>query len=909
MSSSLYSVYNAPVRTMSNVPNASQPYTGVISKNAETIQFDGSQKFYINPMTILGNENTFSLTISFVATNGGTSATADITMSGAEIDNMGVKKSHLFQLAVRPDTNSGNRIIVEFHPVGSEYDNDAVLNFKQSDVFAPPDPANCQIYIYANTSSSSFLFIPEFAGCVNGNTELLAYWFHNPLVGSNYGECCSPYLLSYIGSQHTYGFWGFDTVNLVEENHTTPYLAGTGSISQRLNDKAVTVSCGSIFRTNNPNVAVNGTSASVTRGALTSSLYANYVMETTIMTAEHMWLITDAYDADSTKPNSTSISSISINSGTVLIIPHYNDFDFVVESYANSEETYVVLNSLVYLEDAPSVGTVYIQDIVNEEGGARNDPHVQTITYNASKFETIITSSLHGTMLGFALNKAGRVPSVKTLPVVFGGYMAGNGGKFTEFLSTYIQSTYTYSDMPSYTADVDIAVDTTTWISRVTGHGFPTTISAASAQNFANDAANFLPLEMMYGPVRHVPFVPLVPTQFGITLWCEAPLVGGAVTQEEYWSRLVSFVANKPVERVIIRLEDAASSDNYYITTDTSSYTDPNSTYGRLVNSFLLDPTIMSSGIDIWVLPVMIQQAWISPLDGSFTPTTNPDFTSLYTAQILNSQQVVVWVQQANELIENVAAGGNATYINGICFEDESNHPGTTAELVCQGFQTGFGTYLTSPTPAWLANPFSTFFLAYSKAPPVNYNSDAVFDQGFTGVFIHKLVPQYYNLTRTVITDTRVDAYELGASITNPSPVYPSTIYTLSTDSTNGSTGNSSKLVLEFYRDWLDYMPVIPFQEFRKSDVIPMFSCEVSNVAYPTNSFNRGGTTITGIEGTGLINAFGAQATDGSPLWSWDQFYRFAKEFAAIFSNVNGDEQSAQSIGLFQFNLIPNSWS
>ncbi len=898
--------YEAPLGVMQPVPTTA--WSSGISDSTIALVANGSQKFYLPPMTIVGTDaNANTLTIDF-NTDGNTTS-IDYTVQ--ELGGFGLTDGHLFQLAL---TINVNGVISEFHEVGSAFN--TVINTRHSGFTIPNPPATIEYSCRVDESSPDFQYLPSFGRLYKNNAAVPAYWEYNGAIGSNFGEVASPYLLSYIGGFHGQGAFDFGNLTLVEKSSKAPYLVGTGSITQQVNEYAVLCSTGDIFR--NPGGSVNDyTEPFATRGNITANLYSTHWNTGTIAFSEQMWAIGDAYDADSATTAANALDQITVTANSVLIIPHYADYLTVTEAYTREAVAFTSILAgerigVPPLADPPATNTVYVMQIADSGGGATNDAHVNNVIFNAAHFEYIVSSALHPSILGYSFAKVNRTPATLTMPVIFGSNLVGDGSKFSEFLETYVNGAISYSDMPSYTTDANIAKSNFEWRTAVDGFAPNNAVTTGNAGTYASDAIGRIPPQWCYGPAMSMPLA-ISDEGFTFTLWCEAPLVGNGVTLADYWTRMIQFIQKRSVSRVIIRLEDPGTEDSYKLSTTGPSGV--NDEYGQFLHRFLIDSYVQGSSLEIWVLPYMggpIQ--WGTPLDGTFTPTTSPaiDYPGLYDTTLLNAEQTVIWVQWANEYIQNIASGTN--FIKGICYEEEGNHPGTTANAVCTGFKNAFGdtSLFTAPSPTWSQTPSSAFQFALTRTPTVNYNTEADFNQGFTDAYINHLVPEYYNLFKLVSGTNRVDAYDPDNPPSNPSPLYPASIYTNSSGGVSSpSSGQSLALSKLFGSSFLGYIPSMVFAAGRANSVSPMFSTEVAGLVDHANPFANGGLSVTGLTlypGVGEINAFGSQASDGSPIWSWDQFQEFARIFMSDFSRINGANQTERRVGIFQFNLIPASW-
>ena len=160
---------------------------------------------------------------------------------------------------------------------------------------------------------------------------------------------------------------------------------------------------------------------------------------------------------------------------------------------------------------------------------------------------------------------------------------------------------------------------------------------------------------------------------------------------------------------------------------------------------------------------------------------------------------------------------------------------------------------------------------------------------------------EIYNMTETVGSTTYVDAYAAGASVTNPSPAAPDTIYTLARNAADPAATILGTPTVDDAGSTLGYfvgkhtsagsgMPT------DLSRTYLMFSVEKSSV------------------GNGLIDAFGSwDAPVGAPGGGVDDFMRVADAFtdpsaSASFMSFWG-ATAAPNICVFQYEFLPTTWT
>jgi hypothetical protein len=428
-----------------------------------------------------------------------------------------------------------------------------------------------------------------------------------------------------------------------------------------------------------------------------------------------------------------------------------------------------------------------------------------------------------------------------------------------------------------------------------------------------------------------VPTTRVAPPPPELTLWVEYPVYGAPLAgMDDYFAALVSFVAERGIDRLIFRVQDPGSFTMYQppASAGASPCSAPSAAYphildettegqnerdqccigacgksglwcdgytaegeptqsthqcsggcgavvpcgsgdltGLFFTDLLLDAKFVSTGCEVYVVP------WLNDEN----PWSFPD------AKANNVVNAAEWIQLANEYSSQ--HGGRL--ISGLVYEQEDAGTWSDKTVALPALSQALAANLAAPSPAYANDASSDFKLASA--------SQFDLDDGGTGVYIHEIFPQVYNLT-SGSAPVRVDATSSSALLADPAsyaPDFPDTIYTLCTTpaSIAGACGFGSLI---------ETMPPAG----RAADVHYMFSTELApkTVAGIANTHHDRGCTITGacdasdtVEAcVGTINAF------GSPGWSWNDLMAFF----GIWGSLHGASQFA----IFQFNMLPPSW-
>jgi hypothetical protein len=279
-----------------------------------------------------------------------------------------------------------------------------------------------------------------------------------------------------------------------------------------------------------------------------------------------------------------------------------------------------------------------------------------------------------------------------------------------------------------------------------------------------------------------------------------------------------------------------------------------------------------------------------------------PDFTSnghawnwtpsgvTFTAEW---QKAYYWSHQANAIL---AQQGSRLRIGEVTIEAEASgipaDEGTLQDI--RAYQRGL----------WPALDASAGFVASGLAHGyTNLAQMAGWTIGATAAdrLLDAAYCELYNFTETVGSTTYVDAYAAGASVTNPSPAAPDTIYTLSRNAadpaatilgtpTVDDAGSTFGYFVGKHTSAGSGMPT----DLSRTYLI--FSVEKSSV------------------GNGLIDAFGTwDAPVGAPGGGVDDFLRVADAFtdpsaSASFMSFWG-ATAAPNICVFQYEFLPQTWT